>query len=473
MNSLDGAARGLGAIVDAVRVAGRTVLPVDPNPVPADWTHVTKVDPEPGRRLPLLYPLYLRHTDAVSVGGSSDVTAENTAETFALLDPVRARAFHEPSDPEHITAETRERAAFLAIPEVLNGDVGALIGDLGAGTERLRDDLVPALLAETLPDAVVARAGDALAEYVTSLLLRRAVFEAYVVNNPDSAAAERAGVGPEDVLDPAEARRHAMAADRHLGSEVVYLEYSGTDGGAVARDVLRALDGSLTRARIWYGGGIDAREPARAMLDAGADAVVVGNAFHAVADEEADRCRAAMAALPAGADREAIAEWLRDREPIEETAAAGFLASNPAVEAPAERAAEYLTATVEAVLDARALAAGGDSAGDPNAVPATDPNADPAAEPNAGLAAHPNADPAVNPDSDPDADAFAAWAAATTEGALPGEQAVAPALSGRVDARDYALALLAALLSVPGGTDLPVEHLAPVRAAGKRSTLLR
>lgn len=423
MNPLHGAIRGLGALTDAVGVAGRTVLPVDPNPVPAGWTHVTKVDPEAGRRLPLLYPLYLQHTDAVSVGGSSDVTAENTAETFKLLDRARPPAFHEPSDPGHITGRTREAAAFLAIPEVLNGDVEALVGDLGAGIERLRDDLVPALLAEKLPGAITARAGDVLVEYVTSLLLRRAVFEAYIVNNPDSAAAERSGVGPDDVLGPVEASRRAMAADRHLGSEVVYLEYSGTFGGEDARDVLRALDGSLTRARVWYGGGLDARGPAEAVLDAGADAVVVGNAFHAVAEEEADLCRAAAEELSTDADPAAVEGWLRERGPIEETAAARFLSTNPAVEAPAERATTYLAAAVRAVLGARSLAAATDEE------PPTDPGS------------------------------FAAWVDDAIDGPLPGERAVAPALPRGRDPRQFALAATATVLDVPDSTDLPSGHL--------------
>jgi phosphoglycerol geranylgeranyltransferase len=424
MALLDGAARRLAALADVAEVAAGTLLPVDANPVPGRWSHVTKVDPEPARRLPLLYPLYLRHTDAVAVGGSSDVTPESTVATFDLLSYARPPAFHEPSDPSHVTAETRERAALLAIPEVLNGDVEALVGDLGAGVERLREELVPELLAAQLPDAVVARFGDHLAESLASLLLRRAVFEAYVVNNPDSAAAERAGVGPGDVLGPAEARQRAMAADRHLGSEVVYLEYSGTDGGEAAREVLRALEGSLARARVWYGGGLDARESAAAMLDAGADAVVVGNAFHAVAEEEARLRAAAREALSPGASPETVEQWVREQGPPGDTAAAGYLATNPAVDAPADRAGEYLAAAVEVELAAQALA---DDADD-----------------------DPPHDPGVFPD----------WARRAAAGPLPGERAVAPALPRGQDAESFALALTAAVLGAPDAAPLSVSPLA-------------
>ncbi|MFC7080692.1 hypothetical protein [Halorussus caseinilyticus] len=103
MTSLDGAARSLGRVGRGMTLAARTVLPVDTNPVPADWTHVTKVDPENAKKLPLLYPVYLRHTSAVSVGGSADVTARNTEETFDLLAPASVPVFHEPSGPRHVT----------------------------------------------------------------------------------------------------------------------------------------------------------------------------------------------------------------------------------------------------------------------------------------------------------------------------------------------------------------------------------
>jgi hypothetical protein len=56
----------LGRLAAIARVAAR-LLPVDTNPVPRMWTHLTKVDPEDRKRLPLLYPRYLRHTDAVVV----------------------------------------------------------------------------------------------------------------------------------------------------------------------------------------------------------------------------------------------------------------------------------------------------------------------------------------------------------------------------------------------------------------------
>ncbi|NHN58320.1 MULTISPECIES: heptaprenylglyceryl phosphate synthase [Halorussus] len=361
MTSLDGAARLLGRAGRGASLAARTVLPVDTNPVPADWTHVTKVDPEDAKKLPLLYPLYLRHTSAVSVGGSADVTARNTEQTFDLLAPASVPVFHEPSGPRHVTPRTRERADLLAIPEVLNGDSESLVGQLGAGTEYIREELVPDLLADALP-WLPGFAADGLADLATSWLLADAVFEAYIIQNPDSAAAREANVTEADLLSPREAKQRAMAAERHLESELVYLEYSGTYGGEEAAETLAAIADGLTWSRLWYGGGLDSREHAAAMLDAGADAVVVGDAFHRIADEEADVCERAVDALDADASESAVREWIRENAAVADSHAASYLATIPWLADPERRAERYLIATVRTWLRLRELADAGDGA---------------------------------------------------------------------------------------------------------------
>jgi len=355
MTTRDELARRIGRLGRAASVGARTVLPLNTNPVPAEWTHVTKVDPEREKKLPLLYPCYLQHTNAVSVGGSADVTAANTEATFDLLAPASVPVFHEPSGPRHVTRRTREQADLLAIPEVLNGDSESLVGRLGAGTEYIREELVPDMVADTLPFAPDAVA-DAVADFAASWLLAEAVFEAYVIQNPDSAAAREANVGEGDLLSAREAKQRAMAAERHLGSELVYLEYSGTYGGEEAAETLSAIADGLTWSRLWYGGGIDSREHAAAMLEAGADAIVVGDAFHRVADEEAEVVAAALGELEAGATASDVRAWVRDHLDAGESAAASYLATIPSVADPERLAARYLAATVRASLGVRALA---------------------------------------------------------------------------------------------------------------------
>jgi|GEM_PF-77600 len=331
--------RSLRRCVAAAGIGAETLDSLDANPVPADWRHVTKIDPETAKLLPVAYPLYLGHTDAVSVGGSTAVTAANTEETFRLLARAPVPAFHEPSEARHVTEATRDLAAFLALPEVLNGDTEALVGTLGEGLAYIHDEMVPELLREKLPAPVYRAVGDPLVDFATSWLLTEAVFEAYIVQNPDSAAARRSDVDESDVLSPEVARERAMVADRHLDSEIVYVEYSGTYGGDEAADVLRAVSASVNGARVWYGGGIDDRERTAEMLDAGADTVVVGDSFHDVADEEVEVCARAVEALGVAPTADEIGSWFDAAVDPAETAAARYLRTIPGIDDP-EAAAE-------------------------------------------------------------------------------------------------------------------------------------
>lgn len=351
--SLPRPARTLG---HGLGVIGRRL--VDANPVPRRWTHVTKVDPEEAKKLPLLYPRWLAHTSAVSVGGSSDVTAANTERTFEWLAPLETPAFHEPSGPEHITERTRAAADFLAIPEVLNGDVDALVGELGTGVERLLEELAPTLVAEQWP-WLPERYRETVADLATSWLLEAAVFEAYIVQNPDSAAARESGVDAADRLDPETARHRALAADRHLGSELVYLEYSGTFGGDEAVEILAEIDGALRNARLWYGGGLDDAEKVAAVRDAGADTVVVGDVFHDIASEEAALLADAEAEFDGDADPDAIADWVADR--VDGDSAATRYLATAGVDDPLQRARRYERHTVAAWLDLLEATDGGSS----------------------------------------------------------------------------------------------------------------
>jgi phosphoglycerol geranylgeranyltransferase len=354
----DGVAARLGRVAAAGRVAAR-LLPVDTNPVPRSWSHVTKVDPEERKRLPLLYPRYLQYTDAVAVGGSSSVTAENTEATFTLLSVVDRPVFHEPSDPSHVTARTLDAAAFVAVPQVLNGSTAAIVGDLGVGIERVREELAPSLIAEHVPAWTPSVVREALADAATSWLLETAVFEAYIVQNPESAVARAAGVDPDRVLSPAEAARRATVADRYLESPVVYVEYSGAFGGREAERLLEAVASRVSRSRVWYGGGLDSSENTAAMLGAGADAVVVGDAFHDVAAEEAALLGRAADTLPMDASRSRVAEWLDAERRVADTAAASYLSTVPTVADPVSTARGLLVDSVTVWLRLRALPSDG------------------------------------------------------------------------------------------------------------------
>lgn len=356
MTVADRFAGAVGRAIEAARIGVRTLTPLDTNRVPREWDHVTKVDPEEEKALPLLYPLYLQHTGAVSVGGSRDVTVENTTETFEALAAVSVPTFHEPSAAEHVTAATYDACEFMAVPEVLNGDAEALVGTLGKGAVHIRDELGPRLLREHagwLP----AWTRRPLAEFLTWWLFAEAVFEAYVIQNPESAAAREAAVSEDNVLPPEEAAERALAAERHLESDVVYVEYSGTFGGEEAADTVRAVADACSWSRVWYGGGLDSRERTERIVDAGADTVVVGNVFHDIADEERDLCRRAVDALDADATRSTVREWTVDAVEVAESSATRYLETIPSVPTPELTARRYLVETVRVRLALESLEA--------------------------------------------------------------------------------------------------------------------
>jgi phosphoglycerol geranylgeranyltransferase len=168
-------------------------------------------------------------------------------------------------------------------------------------------------------------------------------------------------VEPEDVLSPEAARNHALAADRHLGSEILYLEYSGTYGGEEATEILDALSDNMTYARIWYGGGLGSRDHVEEILDAGATTAVVGDVFHDIATEEADLCADAADELEADPATETVREWVEEAVDIETTSAVSFLETIPSVADPPALATRYLTATVETYLALSSLLAESDA----------------------------------------------------------------------------------------------------------------
>ncbi len=359
--SLPELAKRLESVTSTLSIVGRTILGLDTNPVPADWTHITKVDPEREKELPLAFALYLSHTSAVSVGGSQDVTAENSEETFELLAHADVPTFHEPSDSTHVTDTTHEHSNFIAVPEVLNGDSESLVGTLGKGIEYVQEEFGPRMVEEKLGVDLEAVLGDRVGNFAAAYLMAESVFEAYIIMNPDSAAAREANVGEDDLLSPQEAKERALAAEYHLNSEVIYLEYSGTFGGQEAVDILEAIDEGVSWSRVWYGGGLDSRENANAVLDAGADAVIVGDVFHDIATLESDLAERAISELETGASSEEIQSWV-ESEVTENNPAFRYLSTIPDVPDPEARAIRYLAVGVEIALALAEIAGGRDEA---------------------------------------------------------------------------------------------------------------
>ncbi|MCU4975116.1 heptaprenylglyceryl phosphate synthase [Halobacteria archaeon AArc-m2/3/4] len=239
-----------------------------------DWqtiTHVTKVDP--AKPLPPDLGV-LEGTDLVLVGGSDDVTERNT---LAAIEQVNSQfpalpVLQEPYSATHVSTDTIENADFLSIPAVYNGDRDHFVGkhvDLFTEVGRKPDELLGTGV-PIVGDLIASKGRDAISDLSSKLF-----GEGYVVQHLDSAAATMAGV--RECYTPEQVAGAALATETFYGFPVFYIEYSGTYGGPV--DVEAAAP-YLSDTVLLYGGGIDSHEKAIEILEAGADAIVVGDCFH-------------------------------------------------------------------------------------------------------------------------------------------------------------------------------------------------
>ncbi|WP_458210063.1 geranylgeranylglyceryl/heptaprenylglyceryl phosphate synthase [Haladaptatus sp. NG-SE-30] len=236
-----------------------------------DITHVTKADP--AKELPSNLGI-LERTDAVIVGGSDGVTAKNTLDTIQTIKrrfPEKP-VLQEPYRSNHVSKDTIEASDHLAIPAVYNGDREHFVGkhvslftEVGNKPDELLGTGVP-----ILGDLIAAKGLDAV-----SRMADKIVGEGYVIQNVESTAAKVSGV--EEPYSSKEVAGAALATESFYGFPVFYLEYSGIYGGP--EDVAAAAK-HLDDTVFLYGGGIDSKRRTKEILDAGADAVVVGDCFH-------------------------------------------------------------------------------------------------------------------------------------------------------------------------------------------------
>lgn len=233
--------------------------------------HVTKVDP--AKPLPDDLGI-LRETDLIMVGGSDDVTAENTRRAVARLHEAvpSIPIVQEPYDSTHVSGETIEAVDRVAVPAVFNGDRDHFVAKhIDFFTEICRKPQAVTGASLPLVGEVIAAKGRAAVREVASIIMA----EGYVIQNLDSKAATLTGV--ERVLSPDEVAGAALATETFYGFPIFYVEYSGTYGGT---EDVEAAAPYLEETTLLYGGGIRSREQADEILAAGADAIVVGDCFH-------------------------------------------------------------------------------------------------------------------------------------------------------------------------------------------------
>ena len=214
----------------------------------ADWDHVVKVDPDKTLADGETFADVCRTgTDAIEIGGTLDITAENMR---AVAEPCAAACAEHGVDcyiePSHAGAviDTEGLGGYL-VPIVFNA--GDVFWTTGAHRYWVKD---------------------------TNVEWDRTFTEAYIVLNPDSSVAEYTDADCD--LDAEDVAAYATVAERMFGQPIVYVEYSGTYGDP---EIVGAAREALNEATLFYGGGVDEYEAAYEM-GTQADVVVVGDLVH-------------------------------------------------------------------------------------------------------------------------------------------------------------------------------------------------
>ena len=231
-----------------------------------DWDHILKVDPDKDLPEGVTYEdVCATGTDALEIGGTRGVTEAKMSRVIEACGAYDVPLFQEPSS--HGVVVHRDELAGYLVPTVLNTTDATWV--TGAHKEWVRMD----------PD----------------IRWDRTWTEAYIVLNPDSAVAEYTEADCDLRADDVAA--YATVAERLLGQQIVYVEYSGTYGDPA---LVRAAAGALEEAACFYGGGIKDYDAAYEMRSA-ADTVVVGDLLH---DEGVEAVRRTVeGAKDAAADR--------------------------------------------------------------------------------------------------------------------------------------------------------------------------
>lgn len=204
------------------------------------WRHVFKLDPDKEIGDPELDRVCRSGTDAILVGGSTGVTYRNTARLLDKISQYTVPCALEVSD----LAAVVPGFDLYMIPMVLNSpDPAWILGHHKAAVERYGDFIPWEML----------------------------IAEGYIVLNGDSAVARVTDA--DTALTPSGAAAYARIADNLMSLPIVYLEYSGRFGDP---ETMSAVSESVSRARLFYGGGITGPEEAAAAASL-ADTVIVGN----------------------------------------------------------------------------------------------------------------------------------------------------------------------------------------------------
>ena len=209
------------------------------------WDHIVKIDPD--KTLPegeTFEDVCATGTDALEIGGTTGMTEAKMARVVEATAAHDIPVYIEPSNVASVVHRTGLDG--YLIPVVLNA--GDTFWAVGAHKEWARlDDRID---------------------------WDRTFTEAYVIMNPEASVAEYTNADCD--LEADDVAAYAEVAERMLGQDIVYVEYSGTYGDP---DVVEAAADAVDEAAVFYGGGIADYESAYEM-GKHADTVVVGDLVH-------------------------------------------------------------------------------------------------------------------------------------------------------------------------------------------------
>lgn len=208
-----------------------------------EWKHVFKLDPDKEISPEDLEQICESGTDAVIIGGSDNVTFDNTIN---LLSRVRK----------------------YTVPCVLE------ISNMEAITPGFDFYFVPTVLNSKRPEWIVGFQQAALKEFGAFINWDELIAEGYCILNKDSKVARLTEAETELTDDDVEA--YAMLADKLFHMPIFYVEYSGAFGDM---EKVKAAKKSLKDAVLYYGGGIKNAELAAEAANY-ADTIVVGNVIY-------------------------------------------------------------------------------------------------------------------------------------------------------------------------------------------------
>lgn len=206
----------------------------------AEWQHVFKLDPDKEIDDVALEAICESGTDAVIVGGTTNVTFDNTID---LLSRIRRYVVPCVLEVSHVDAIVPGFDAYF-IPLVLNAQN---------------------------PEWIFNAHMKGLEEHGPFIKWDEVFVEGYVVGNKDSTVAKLTESRSD--LEEEKMKAYARLADQMLKLPILYIEYSGAYGDP---KLVQAAQKVVHNSRIFYGGGIRNVEQAKEMAQY-ADTVVVGN----------------------------------------------------------------------------------------------------------------------------------------------------------------------------------------------------